>query len=192
VTMFGRYDYGRLASYGKMINDLLTKDGSLSTAQRFHALDQMAMLGVSSMIIYPALDHALQAVSGNQNANVTRRGAASIPNLAYKLSQGEISPGMMAGSVMPISPSLKVPVELASGVNTFTGKRDIYTEKGGERYIAGLVSPVGQAESVKAGRKSLGEVAAAQVGLNLPSEKEVASRDKARKADERRKAKEAQ
>lgn len=185
ITAFGRYDYGRLASYGHMVKDLVGRDSSIG--DRAKALDQMAMLAVSSLVIYPALDHIVRSVTGNDNANLRRFGAASVPEAIYKFSTGEKTWGMLMGSAMPLSPALKLPVELGTGTDTFTGK-PIASEK--QRYFSQLISPIGQVEQVASGRKSATEVMMNQLGINNPSQKAVDRREKAMAMEKKRRAKE--
>src|SRR5712664_1761114 len=62
-TAFGRYDYGRLASYGAMIKDAVGKNSSVGA--RAKALDQMSMLAVMGLVVYPiVLDKVAQAITG--------------------------------------------------------------------------------------------------------------------------------
>jgi hypothetical protein len=186
VTAFGRYDYGRLASYGNMVKDLIGRDSSI--ADRAHALDQMAMLATASMVVYPALDHLVQKVTGNDNATLRRFGANSVPDAVYKFATGDKTWGMLMSSVMPISPALKIPVELSTGTDTFTGKR-LGSEESVGHYLAQQVSPIGIAESVASGKRGIGQMALQQVGINAPTQEQMDKRAAAKAKDERRKAK---
>ena len=188
VTAFGRYDYGRLASYGNMAKDLLSRDSSV--ADKAKAADQLAMLAVSSFVVYPALDAAVRKITGNDNATLRRFGAATVPEAVMKFTQGDTTWGMLMGTVLPLSPALKTPVELMTGFDTFTGKR-IADEKG--RYAAQQLAPVGQIyHSTFNPRKSATEVLAAQMGINLPTDAEVEARDRAKAREEKKRAKESE
>jgi hypothetical protein len=184
VPTFARYDYGRLASYGNMVKDLIGRDSSI--ADRAHALDQMAMLAVSSAVIYPAMDAAIRKVTGNNDASIRRFGADSVPQAIYKFSTGQSGYSQLMGSTLSLSPALRIPTEIMTGKDTFTGEK-LNTGKAIGRYIGEVIPPAGLAEQVVSGRKGLGEVAAAQVGINLPSQKEVLARNKAIARDNKRK-----
>jgi hypothetical protein len=186
VTAFGRYDYGRLASYGNMVKDLISRDSSI--ADRAHALDQMAMLATSSLVVYPALDALVRKVTGNDDAQIRRFGASSVPDAIYKFSTGDKNWGMLMSSVMPISPALKLPTELMSGTDTFSGKK-IGVDETLSHYAASQFAPVGAAESVSSGRKTGQEVMLAQMGIVAPTKQELARRDKAKAGEAKRKAK---
>ena len=58
--------------------------------------DKLAMLGVMLTLYYPALDKAWQKVTGNENAKVTRPGAASVPQAAIDLAKGDKGPAQEA------------------------------------------------------------------------------------------------
>lgn len=183
ATAFGRYDYGRLASYGNMIKDLVSKDSSIG--DRAKALDQMAMLAVSSMVIYPALDHAIQKATGNDNATLRRFGAAGPVDAVHQFVTGQKNLPMLMSNLLPISPALKLPVELMSGTDTFSGQRIGSKGEPVSKYLGQQVSPVGMGQQVASGKKSATEVLAAQMGINLPSQKEVDARKKAQARDKK-------
>jgi hypothetical protein len=185
VTAFGRYDYGRLASYGNMVKDLVSRDSSI--ADRAHAIDQMAMLATASLVVYPTLDQLVQKVTGNDNASLRRFGADSVPDAIYKFSTGDETWGGLMSKVMPISPALKVPVELMTGTDTFTGKKIGQDESVGH-YLTQQVSPIGQVTDVASGKRGAGQMLLSQVGINSPTQKQMDARAKAKAADERRKA----
>jgi hypothetical protein len=186
VTAFGRYDYGRLASYGNMVKDLIGRDSSIG--ERAKALDQMAMLAVSSFIIYPAIDNLVRGITGNEHAGIRRFGAATVPEAIQKFAQGDSNWGMLMGTVMPLSPAMKVPVELATGRDTFTGK-NIADEK--LRYGMQQLAPTGQIYNAFMNpKKSATEVLANQMGINIPSEATIAARDRAKAREEKKRLKE--
>jgi hypothetical protein len=183
VTAFGRYDYGRLASYGNMVKDLISRDSSI--ADRAHALDQMAMLATASLVVYPAFDSLIQKVTGNDHATLRRFGANGPVDAIYKFTTGQTNFPMLMGTMLPISPALKLPVELTSGLDTFSGQRIGTKGEPVSKFVGQQVAPIGMAEQVASGRKSGPEMLAAQLGINLPSAKETASREKAQKRDKK-------
>jgi hypothetical protein len=183
VTAFGRYDYGRLASYGNMVKDLIGRDSSI--ADRAHALDQMAMLATASLVVYPALDQMIQKVTGNDHATLRRFGASGPIDAVHKFTSGQSNLPMMMSSLMPLSPALKLPVELMSGTDTFSGQKIGSKGEPVSKYVGQNVAPLGMVQQGTSGRKSATEIVAAQMGINLPSSKEVSARDKAQKRDKK-------
>ncbi|HEX5464451.1 MAG TPA: diguanylate cyclase [Burkholderiales bacterium] len=89
ISWFARYHLGLFRAYGHMIKDLVRKNATLK--QRARALDQLAMVGLLSMVVYPLLDALVQQASDNKKAHVARFGLSAIPYDLYKWTKGQES-----------------------------------------------------------------------------------------------------
>ncbi|MCX5542592.1 hypothetical protein M3A49_24350 [Paraburkholderia sp. CNPSo 3076] len=168
VPTFARYDYGRFAAYGNISKSLVRG----SPQEKARALDRLAMLAVSSFVIYPALDRAVQTVTGDPNARVRRFGLASIPDAIYRFASGDAKYSSLFGAIMGVSPVFSVPTALATGEDPFTGKK--FQNLGDAmKFAAEQISPVQTAMEYQGlgGRKTGGELLAEQLGIQVPATK---------------------
>lgn len=187
LPTFARYDYGRMASYGNMVKDLISKDSSVG--DRAKALDQMAMLAVNSFIVYPALDKAVQGITGNPNASVRRYGSAAVPTAIYQYLSGNSDAAHTLSAMFPLSPVFAMPVAIYSNRDQYTGKPLGQNAKQFAGSLLDTLSPVKTAHEVVSGKKTLPQAALEQLGIMTPSQKQMDARAKAKAADAKRKAK---
>jgi len=185
ATMFGRYQYNRLASYMNMAKTMVADPSIKNKAE---ALDKLAMLGVMLTLYYPALDKAWQAVTGNQNAKVTRPGAASVPQAAMDVASGEKGPAQGMQSVF--SPGVvEAPIELYHGRYLWSGQPVAYPENLTDghpdqfardlgSWIGSKISPVGQAQRIVEGGQSAEQFALSQIGVSTPTDQQMANKAK--------------
>lgn len=186
ATMFGRYQYNRLASYMHMAKEMVSKESSIK--DKAATLDKLAALGVMLTLYYPALDKAWQKITGNENAKVTRPGAASVPQAAYDVATGEKAPSQGAQSVF--SPGVvEAPIEAFHGRYLYSGQPIAYPENLTDghpdqfardigAWIGSKISPVGQAQSVVGGAKTPEQFMLSQIGVSTPSDQQVANKAK--------------
>lgn len=183
-TAFGRYDYGRLASYGAMIKDAVWKSSSMAT--RAKALDQMAMLAVMGLVVYPAvLDKVAQAITGDPKAKAGRFGASTIPYLLYEYFHNKQELNQVVRSAMPIGPMLNSMLETYTNRDTFTGGKLFKSGQDAFSFVAKNVSPLYTATRVQQGKVTPKEAAFQSIGVRFPKTAEDLKRAKQQKALEK-------
>lgn len=174
-TTFGRYDYGRLASYGNMAKDLLGKDSTIK--DRAHALDQLAMLAVMGTIVYPQiLDKFAQALTGNPNAEFTRFGASTIPTLLAKVWNGEELAGTALGKMFHLSPMIELLPQVATNRDLHTGGTFAHTPQEAVGKMASHVAPVNMMQQGETGKQSVEQMFWAALGIKSPTDAQVEKR----------------
>lgn len=186
ATMFGRYQYNRLASYMHMAQEMVSKESSIK--DKAQTLDKLAALGVMLTLYYPAMDKAWQKITGNENAKATRPGAASVPQAAYDVGTGAKTPAQGVQSVF--SPGVvEAPIEAFHGRYLYSGQPIAYPENLTDghpdqfardigSWIGSKISPVGQAQSVIGGAKTPEQFLLSQIGVSTPSDEQVANKNK--------------
>jgi len=175
IAAFGRYDYGRMASYGHMLTDLTRTDKGLNALQRAKALDQIAATAFISFFVYPhIMDKMAATVTGNPNATATRYGPATIPTLVHDAFVGKKDATQIMGTAFPSSPAFKMAGELASDKDSFTGKK-IYGGGGTglDKYLEKQLAPLALVQSYNSGKKSVKQIILQQFGINNPSREQV-------------------
>jgi hypothetical protein len=192
-TMFGRYQYNRLASYLNMAKDMVSKETSIR--DKAAAMDKLAMLGVMLTLYYPMLDKAWKGITGNEDAKVTRPGAASVPQAVMDVASGEKGPAQGVQSVF--SPGVvEAPIELYHGKYLWSGQPIAYPENLTDghpdqfardigAWIGSKISPVGQAQRINDGAQTPQQFLLSQIGVSSPSEKTVAAKQKFKVRDEK-------
>lgn len=186
ASMFGRYQYNRLASYMNMAKDMVSSETSIK--DKAAAMDKLAMLGVMLTLYYPALDKAWQGITGNKNAKVTRPGAASVPQAAYDVATGTKGPAQGVQSVF--SPGIvEAPIEAYHGRYLYSGQPIAYPENLTDghpdqfardigSWIGSKISPVGQAQKITEGSQSAKQFLLSQIGVQTPSDEQAAAKQK--------------
>ena len=186
ASMFGRYQYNRLASYMNMAKDMVSSETSIK--DKAAAMDKLAMLGVMLTLYYPALDKAWQGITGNKNAKVTRPGAASVPQAAYDVATG--TKGLAQGAQSVFSPGIvEAPIEAYHGRYLWSGQPIAYPENLTDghpdqfardigSWIGSKISPVGQAQRITEGSQSAKQFLLSQIGVQTPSDEQVAAKQK--------------
>lgn len=186
ATMFGRYQYNRLASYMHMAKDMVSRETSIK--DKAAALDKLAALGVMLTLYYPAMDKAWQAVTGNTNAKVTRPGAASVPQAAIDVAKGDKTLGQGVQSVF--SPGIiEAPVEAFHGRYLYSGQPIAYPENLTDghpdqfardigAWIGSKIAPIGQGQQIMSGTKTPQQFLLSQIGVTAPSDESVAAKQK--------------
>ena len=124
VGRFGRYQYGRLASYFRMARDVA---GTGSTAEeRAHALDQFAALGVRLFIFGAAMDKAWQEVTGNPNAKLQWAGAEAVPQAGIDLVNGDKDVGGFMASLFSPGVGLQAASDLYNNRYGWSGQKILH------------------------------------------------------------------
>lgn len=194
ISAFGRYDYGRMASYGYMLTDLTRTDKGLNALQRAKALDQIAATAFISFFVYPhVMDKMAATVTGNPNATATRYGPATIPTLVHDAFVGKRDLGSIAGTAAPSAPAFKVASELLVNREGFSGQPIYDTKQDFEKYILKQVAPGQMILNWASGKKSAKQILLEQFGIKSPTAEQVAKTTKwlerSKKAADRKAAK---
>lgn len=164
-TMFGRYQYNRLASYGHMVNALVSK---LPAKDKAEALDKLAMLGFMLFVAYPAIDDGLKKVTHNPDASFRRPGASAVPQALMDVVKGDKTPPEGASSVFSLGPLFDTTQELYHGTYGYSGQpvlRMSDLERGDKQFLYDLfawigskIQPVGMASSVTQGKQTPSQI----------------------------------
>jgi hypothetical protein len=189
LTIFSRYHYGMWKSYMNMLSDLVKGGGK----ERMEAVGNLAALGVLMYGVYPALDTALQYVTGDPNAKKLRRGSASIPTWAKELYHGDLSFPQFLSNTITMAPATKEGMQQFTGKDWFTGQDLGNVIPRIEHAAKALVSPYNTAAQMtdqRTGTRSAGRTAFdTLVGAKNTSERTTAGRERAKiqrqKADAR-------
>lgn len=191
ITVFSRYHYGMWKSYMNLITDMAKG----STKEKIDALGNMAALGFLLYGVYPALDYALQKLTGDPKAQKLRRGAASVPNWTKEMYDGDLSFPQFLSNTITLAPATKEGLQQFTGKDWFTGQ-----DLGGvvprvEHAAGALVSPyqtANQLTSDAPGSRNAGRGVFDQlVGAANTSERTLRGKQKAkqrREAEARRRA----
>lgn len=177
-TMFNRYHYGMIKSYANMVNDLVRgKTGQ----ERIEAVGNLMALGLFSFALYPTVDKAVQAVTGNKDITKIPRGPAAIPTGIKKAVEGDSGEfqKVISNLVIP-SPPLRTGVETIFNKELWSGRS--IREPGapaaeqavqaGEHALKGLVSPYSLLSQATApgGHGAMATARNQLLGLREPSE----------------------
>ena len=160
VTMFPAYHYGALRSYGEMFKSLL---GKVPMKERAEALDKMAMMVVTGLIIYPMADELAKRLTGNENSKFRRAGAITFPYKLQQLLTGKIDKADFLQTVVTPSVGAQLGTEALWGRDPRTGAK-ISALKA----VARSVAPVAVAERLGQGKISPREYAASLIGVTSP------------------------
>ena len=156
-TMFGAYHYGALKSYGEMAKSLIA---GVNGKERAEALDKMAMLALTSFVIYPTADKVAQYFTGDKHAHFRRAGAATLFENISKLSNGQIGFEQVLQSILTPAVGFKNVIELAFNKDLFTGKQIYHTGTEFEDlrdYSVKSVAPLGAIQKIQEGKISWGD-----------------------------------
>ena len=157
-TMFGAYHYGALKSYGEMAKSLIA---GVNGKERAEALDKMAMLALTSFVIYPTADKVAQYFTGDKHAHFRRAGAATLFENISKLSNGQIGFEQVLQSILTPAVGFKNVIELAfNKKDLFTGKQIYHTGTEFEDlrdYSVKSVAPLGAIQKIQEGKISWGD-----------------------------------
>lgn len=189
---FGRYQYGRLASYASMVKKAFGPNMSLS--ERANALDRMAMLGVYLYLIYPFFDWAWQGLTGNPNATTVRSGATSIPYAIQQAAEGKKKTGDVLQNIYTPGVPVTLPIEMYYGRYLWNGEpiiRDADVRAGRDDRVLedainyGLqnLSTLGMVLAPE-GRQTLGEIGLRSLGVISPQPGSVQTREYYMRKDE--------
>jgi hypothetical protein len=141
ITMFAAYHYGALKSYVEMAKTLVTGNtagevkysqkadgtyekshfGKNSWKARGDTLSKLVMLGIITLVIYPAIDEALKKATGNPNAHIRRAGASTFPYNAYQVYQGNMGFSQFLQSIITPAAATKELGDQLFNIDDFTG-----------------------------------------------------------------------
>jgi hypothetical protein len=82
---FGPYHYGMFNSYAHIVKDAVRGTGE----ERTQAIGHMMALGLLAFAAYPLWDKAVQAITGNKDAEARRRGPMTLPYHMMRGLQGK-------------------------------------------------------------------------------------------------------
>jgi hypothetical protein len=196
LMMFGRYKYGQIRAWGTMVKDLAGKgEGGMGGAAQKDAVGKALVALIAANVAYPMLDAVAQQATGNKHARVKRAGGFSLTDSAYKMlgpEQKDLADIM--SSFVSVAPAIQGGMEAATNRDHFG--RTIRTPGAGPdlqaaeegMHVAGSVAyPVQLGTEAAKGNPAgaLGKLA----GLELPTDKQVADREKYRARDKRAGAK---
>jgi hypothetical protein len=185
-SMFGRYQYNRLASYMNTAKEMVSSTSSIK--DKAAAMDKLAMLGVMLTMYYPALDKAWQGITGNKNTSVTRPGAASVPQAFMDVASGKKGPAQGAQSIF--SPGVvEAPIEAFHGKYLYSGQPIAYPENLTDghpdqfardigSWVGSKISPVGQAQNIVTGKQSAKQFLLSQIGVQTPTDQTTENKEK--------------
>lgn len=117
-TIFSRYHYGQWKSYMNMVSHLAKGSGK----ERVEALGNLAALGFLMYAVYPAIDAALQKVTGDPNAKKLRRGSTSIPDWMTEYAMKNMTLAQLLGNTVTMAPATKEGLQQFVGKDFFTGQ----------------------------------------------------------------------
>lgn len=191
VSLFGRYHMGIFNTYGNIIKKLVAGSGS----QRVQAIGQLMVAGAMAYGMYPLLDKAAQAITGNPHATFGRRGFSALPYAVSQLAQGKKDLTAVTPSIF--TPSMPLNAFLEGIKNRdYTGKHiveqgDLRSVKGATRAAGqeaefaaqNLVSPYSTvARASEQPNASVGsvakKVATSTLGIKDPTQREIAYNNK--------------
>jgi hypothetical protein len=141
---FSRYHSGMIRAYANLVSDMLGK--SATAGDRVEAVGKLMAIGLMGMVAYPLMDKLWQKVTGNPNAEASRRGPNTIPSHIAGALNGEediMSPVRAAATVSPL---------LTAGAETFYNRdwrgKDIVkpgdVREGARGHVAGIARAVGE------------------------------------------------
>ncbi len=190
LTIFSRYHYGQWKSYMNMVGDMAKG----APKEKVEALGNLAALGVLMYGIYPAVDAALQMVTGDPKAKKLRRGSGSIPEWATELYQGDLAFPQFLSNVITMAPATKEGMQQFTGKDWFTGQdlgNAVPRLEHATKAIISPYNPAAQMTDERPGTRSAGRTAFdTVVGAKNTSERTTQGRERAKmfreKADARR------
>lgn len=189
-TMFGRYQYNRLASYGNMVRQLVAR---VPMAERAEALDKLAMLGFMVFVAYPALDEVAKKLTGNPNASVERPGASKVPQTVIEAVKGERTIPESVRSVFSPGPIFDTAPELINGNYGYSGQPVLRLDdlkRGDEQFLYDLfrwigtkIQPLGMVSSAIEGRQSPKQQLERMFLLKDPTPEQVENKERWKQRD---------
>jgi hypothetical protein len=186
MMRFGRYDYGRLASYTNMMRDTIagmhgavTGDAKMqSAADAMKAFNQMAALGFGAMVMYPmVLDKVTQTITGNKNASWQRYGPFTVPSLVYNYLQGKSDWKGLAASMFPLGPLPLTVVEQIYNHDLFT-QQSLNLPQGELHFLGSQISPAEDMMRIREGKITPKQWLDQQFGIKNPSAEQLAKSKK--------------
>ncbi|MGH7749832.1 MAG: hypothetical protein ACREQ5_34460, partial [Candidatus Dormibacteria bacterium] len=169
---FGRYEYNRLASYGHMVTDLLSKNSSFQ--DRARALDQLAMVAFASMFIYPfIMDPVAKAVTGNPNATANRAGPTTIPFWIDQYMHNDKELREVFTNQFPLAPATTTAIETINNRNLFNGEKQYTDIPEFIKSIADSAAPVQQILDMTSGKMTPGQELSNAFTIKSPTNKQI-------------------
>lgn len=177
ITQFGRYSHNRLASLGAMALDLISRDTTI--VDKAKALDQVAALLFQQVIVYPALDQAVKAATGNPHASITRSGPIAVTQTLWDWMTGKADSAQVVQQAFRPSPGPRIALEEATNRNSFSGKN--IRGPGGEGQIEFLLNqspPIADLWKFASGKQGARQLLLRQLNIKDPTEEQVARAQK--------------
>jgi hypothetical protein len=120
VSVFGRYHMGMLNSLSTMMTHTLGPNATM--AERKEALGNVFALAALAFVVKPALDKAVQSITGNKDAEVKPRGPLAPLTGAYGVATGKKDLGMVLSNVFTLSPAINA-IRAGLSNRDFAGRR---------------------------------------------------------------------
>jgi hypothetical protein len=122
---FGRYTYGKFKALGEMAK-IASKDAT--PAERADIAGKIAVLGILSLFLYPLMDKAVQKVSGNDQARVSRGGEMTPLDAVNQLSKGEKDWSGALSSFITPAPLIEKGMEVKNNRYAYSGQNIVEPE----------------------------------------------------------------
>lgn len=185
ITMFGAYHFGALKSYYEMAKTLITGNTEGKNNETFgdktnargDVLSKLLMLGIIALVIYPAIDRALQKATGNPNAKIRRAGPVTFPYNVNQVVSGAEDVSQFIQSVITPAVGTKELISQAFNLDLFTGEhiRD-NTVSGNEQvkesfyHAENTIAPVAQYQKMNSGKQSTEQFLESLAGISNPDQ----------------------
>ena len=184
IASFSRYHFGMINSFVHMAVDLAGPGKTM--AERMEAAGQILATASLVYFITPALNYALQKLTGNAKAKVPSRGSGTIPGMLKDYYNGDTSIPQMFGRLLTLAPLPKWGFETATNRDSFTGRtiggapdlkgvaahvgHTLRTFSGGGQDLARQGIEAAQQGGIPGGLKGLGEgLLKRSLGVSVPS-----------------------
>lgn len=179
IQVFGRYHYGLLKGMADMARDAVKGTGK----ERVEAMGKIFTLGVLAFAIQPLINSALQAITGNDEAEWVMGGPVKLVNTVIKMTQGQKELRNLLPEFMTPNPTAQAAVEAMFNTQAFNrgkiyGPTDTVGHKAAEigLWAASKLNPLNQLINTMSGKWSPGQTIGTMLGAKLPSEKAQAGK----------------
>lgn len=157
LTMFGRYHYGALKSYGEMLKSAagLIPGTKTPFKEGLDSMDKMAMMALFGTVVMPVMDELAKALTGHKNEVFRRAGPLTFPHHTIRFIQGKEDLGQYLQSVITPAVGLNMAMGIWHNRDMFTGRKLIHHGTVVADFIktaAAHIAPVEQARKIMAGK----------------------------------------
>jgi len=129
ATIFGSYHYSLLKSFAEVAKSALGAQepppGRTKAQEVAKGWDRLALLGIVTMLLYPALDELAKKVTGDKQARARRSGPFGLVDAVSSVAKKEQSISTAAQRVVTPAPQTKSAAELLMNREFYSG-HEIY------------------------------------------------------------------